>query len=118
MAPFGLIRRVTDEEAWSEPSKSPSPQGYAELITSDDEYLVFRRFGALSTRVILELQNDLIRAESELRALDEKCHVSGDTSPKSLEKDDRVILLSEIKSKLKEYSWCPRSEDEAWCDII
>jgi len=105
MSPDGLIERVTDEEAWSQPSSSSfRPQKYAELITSDDDYLIFRRFGALSARIILDLQNDLATAERELQVLDEKCSVPGNLAHESPEKNDHVLLLLEIKEKLKEYS--------------
>jgi hypothetical protein len=46
---------------------------YARYITSDNDALLFRRFGELNARILLSLQNDIEIQEKYLKALDEKC---------------------------------------------
>lgn len=72
-----------------------------ELVAADDDFLVFRRFGKLSARVMLDMQRELAQKEIELELLDRKY---GDTDGMDFEKDERFGLMSEIKVKLKEYS--------------
>jgi hypothetical protein len=77
-----------------------------EMMSVDDDFLVFRRFGALSARVMLDMQSELERKEAELQSLDRKY---GGTQAMDFEKDERVNLLAEIKFKLKEYSTISRN---------
>jgi len=50
-------------------------EGYPLLskwMASEDDFMVLRRFGALNTRVLLLLQNDIAKAERALFAIDEE----------------------------------------------
>lgn len=81
---------------------------FAELIASDDELFLLRRFGTLNARIILKLQDDICRLEAGLKKLDEEYRkatepVNNGSFRRDL-KQDRKVLLEMIKEKLKEYS--------------
>jgi len=49
------------------------PEGYPQLaaiIQSDNTFASFRQFGRLSTRILLQLQNELTEIESQVDQLD------------------------------------------------
>ncbi len=51
------------------------PQGYpkvAAFLDSDDNFMLYRRFGYLQSRLLLEKQDDLRRLEEELDRMDRK----------------------------------------------
>lgn len=84
-------------------------RGFSAFISSDDDFLVFRRFGALTARVLLGLQDQLSVFEEELEALDAKHSRTGseDIHNGSFRQEavpERTELLSKIHSKLREYS--------------
>lgn len=89
------------------------PEGYPQLakfINSHDNFAVFRRFGELSARTLLQLQVDLTDLETRLRELDNKDaadpvmvnRLNGYEDFDEWNNDQRV-LHSEIRGKLCEY---------------
>ena len=60
---------------WKHPDRLPCKYvGYrvfSKWVASDRSFFIVRRFGALNARVILDLQDELVRLDQELTALDE-----------------------------------------------
>ncbi len=89
-----------------------SPRGYPKLaafLDSDDNFMVFRRFGYLQSRLLLEKQDDLRILETQLDKLD---RADARNDPESLmtrevlEDDDakpQAELLGEIEKRFCEY---------------
>jgi len=46
---------------------------FSQFVSSDNDFLIFRRFGTLGVRVLLALQDDLTLLEEELKSLDSAC---------------------------------------------
>ena len=76
----------------------------AALQSSNPVFSIFRRFGKLHTRCLLEAQDEICRLEERLRAID-----AAETTQlylSSRQHDNNIdcqTVLSEIKSKLREY---------------
>ena len=72
---------------------------------SDDDFFVVRRFGELSARVLLRLQDRIVEIEEELQRMDEWCRTNdadngtfrGDPI------DGRKLLMDEVTSRLEQY---------------
>ncbi|KAI9868671.1 MAG: hypothetical protein M1813_004521 [Trichoglossum hirsutum] len=83
---------------------------FSRWIASDPALFIVRRFGALNTRVILCLQDEIARHEEELDRLDEKFRQAepDDTNNGSFRNDpcqDRKILIEKtLRKKLAKYS--------------
>lgn len=84
--------------------------GFASLISSDNDYFVFRRFDRLHCRVLLKLQDQLTCLEERLDNLDiawaHAPHADGgerDNSTLRQDDEERKTLLEEIQQKLQEY---------------
>ena len=86
-------------------------QNFSALLDETDN-LVFRRFGALNTRVLLHLQRDIGIEEEKLRQIDAKLqrrteevgpreHATEDARE---EEDERARLIESISAKLRAYS--------------
>lgn len=111
MAPLAPAH-ITEFDIYDQPWKYTGYKKYSWFLASDDDFLIFRRFGTLNARIILALQGDLSVAEEKLKKLDED--YSQKTAPRLYngsfrhEKDkaqqqERRKLLFEIKDKMKEY---------------
>jgi hypothetical protein len=87
------------------------PEGYprlAALLDSDEKFMLYRRFGFLQARVLLNKQDELRELEKDLDRLDKVDQANDPSLLKSREKDDaasgrRKKLLSDIEEKFKEY---------------
>ncbi|KAF2737192.1 hypothetical protein EJ04DRAFT_130378 [Polyplosphaeria fusca] len=89
------------------------PKGYpawAAFQNSDPTFRVYRRYGTLRNRVILHKQQELAGLETSLNELDEEDSNSKENKGRlgSLRRDKeddskRIILMTEIEKKLKEY---------------
>ncbi|MCJ1349443.1 hypothetical protein MMC31_007683, partial [Peltigera leucophlebia] len=93
------------------------PEGYPQLaafIDSDESFLMCRRFGWLNSRVLLYRQDELVKLEETLIAMDDDdTAYDGGKTLKSREEDDgrkdieeqvsRKTLINQIDTKLKEY---------------
>ena len=88
------------------------PRGYPRLaafVNSDNDFAIFRRFGTLYTRNLLQLQIELTEGEQKLKDLDNAEAMNPETSWKlhshlrSGYNDAKAALLDEMRSKLREY---------------
>jgi hypothetical protein len=104
---------VTQGDIYKEPWKYTGYKKYSWFLASDDDFLIFRRFGTLNARVLLLLQDELTVAEEKLKALDEqyslkdapRLHNGSFRVEQGEEKQqERRKLLLEIKDKVSEYS--------------
>ena len=72
---------------------------------SDDDFFVLRRFGELSARVLLRLQNRIVILEEHLQDMDQVCVEKGLNN--GTFRDDpiwqRQQLLDELTSRLEQY---------------
>jgi hypothetical protein len=87
------------------------PEGYprlAALLDSDENFMLYRRFGFLQARILLNKQDQLRELEKDLDRLDKLDSKKDPSVLKSREKDDAVNsrrkkILSEAEDKFKEY---------------
>jgi hypothetical protein len=84
-------------------------QGYSKFLATDNDFLIFRHFGVLNTRVLLLLQDEISVLEQELEALDftHSQPSAADIHNGSFRRESlpqRRALLLEIHKKIKEYS--------------
>ena len=92
------------------PWKHIGYRGYCDFLETDTELLILRRFGALSTRVLLALQDELVELESQLDRLEDTLARSDgpdwhNGSFRQETNETRLVLVREIDSKLRAYSW-------------
>lgn len=90
-----------------------APDGYPRLATfldSDENFMLYRRFGYLQSRLLLEKQDDLRRLESQLEVMDYEDNVPArrDILKTRLYHDDecakeRKALVEKIEKKWLEY---------------
>ncbi|KAJ4142269.1 hypothetical protein NW754_009719 [Fusarium falciforme] len=88
----------SEEEIHLKPWKFIGYKGYAEFISSDDDWFILRRFGALNVRVALALQDEVSVLEEELKKLD------ATYSQHKLYKYNAFVLQ---QSKLRRYPEAP-----------
>jgi hypothetical protein len=94
-------------------------EGYsrtAAFLSSESNFSLYRGFSCLYSRVLLDLQDEIVVLERELRALDDMQHSNGEQSRLNSRSRDirmsrkdagtrnRQTILSEIQSKLGIYS--------------
>lgn len=97
-----------------------SPKGFpivARYLDSDDCFMIYRRFGFLHARLLLNKQDELRELDEELRGMDQRDRIGDAKARKCLmsrTKDDnrplpegwersRKELLQEIEKKVMEY---------------
>ena len=100
---------VTEFDVYDQPWKYTGYKKYSWFLASDDDFLIFRRFGTLNARIILAMQDEISVAEAKLKALDDEASLKGaprrhNGSFRREEDLERKALITEIKEKLKEYS--------------
>lgn len=84
-------------------------RGYSAFLASDNDFMVFRRYGTLNARLLLYLQDQIAVLEGDLEKL-EAAHAdpaAADVNNGSFRQDPipgRKILLDKILEKVKEYS--------------
>ena len=74
-------------------------------MASDDDFFVLRRFGELSARVLLRLQNRIAMLEENLQRMDRDCVEKG-LNNGTFRYDPiwhRQQLLDELTSRLEQY---------------
>ena len=84
-------------------------RSFSAFIASDNDFFVLRRFGALSARVLLELQDQLSRVEEDLESLEKRVRDehAPDVHNGSFRQEtqiDREALVCQAQRLLKEYS--------------
>jgi hypothetical protein len=93
----------------SKPWKEVGYRGFSAFIASDNDFLIFRRFGSLNARLILYLQDQITVLESSLEELEKK-HMTEDAqdshhgSFRREQLSKRTELLEKINKKVREYS--------------
>ena len=88
------------------------PVGYpllARFLDSTDGYMIYRRFGHIQSRLLLDAQDDLLKLESQLEDLDEE-ETTDDMEALCSRKlhnanfsDQRKSLMKDIKVAYHEY---------------
>lgn len=110
--------RAVSEEFTAQSAPAPSTachwrdEGYPGLsrwMSSADDFLVLRRFGQLNIRVILRMQDRIVRKENELAELDEfsrgqRGRLPGCSSLRLEPLPQCEMVLDELRCLLKEYS--------------
>ncbi|KAI8673744.1 hypothetical protein NCS55_00695600 [Fusarium keratoplasticum] len=98
----------SEEEIQRKPWKFIGYRGYTEFLSSEDDWFVLRRFGALNVRMALALQDEISVLEDKLRELDE--NYSQRESPDRHngrfrgDAEDRSALTDLISDKLYRYN--------------
>ena len=87
-------------------------RSFCQFVSSDEDFFVLRRFGTLSARVLLNLQDQLARLEEELEAIEQQLRQrdSPDVHNGSFRGDpqeERKKKITEAQHVLREYSKCP-----------
>jgi hypothetical protein len=89
------------------------PRGFSRLaafVNSDDDMTMVRSFSLLHTRALLQLQVEITELEKAQYALDKKDETNPamknrrvSTKYKENADNEYIVLMGEIKAKLKEY---------------
>lgn len=103
---------LTPEEKKAKLWKYVGYRGFCEFLDSDNDFFILRRFGALSARILLALQDELVQFEDELTDLETQFQqvLSRDVHNGSFRRDllpDRRRLIEQIQLKLRDYSKSP-----------
>lgn len=98
----------TEKDIYKQPWRYIGYRGYSEFLSSDDDFFLLRRFGALNARIALSLQDQVSALEERLRELDQE-YTRSDSPPINNgtlrdDKEDRAELICQITAKLREYS--------------
>lgn len=106
--PITTMEEPLPEEVEKQSWKYVGYRRYTELISSDSDLLISRRFGTLNARVGLLLQDKISRLEQKLMSLDNE-HSRRDADPinNGTLRDDieeREALLIEISHHLDRYN--------------
>jgi len=94
---------------WLYPWHFTGLKKYSYFLASDDDYMVFRKFGMLNARVLLSFQDSISVDEAALQALDNS-YSRNDvpmTNNGSFREDphvERKELIASLQSKLHKYS--------------
>ena len=104
----------SEKDIQDKPWKYKGYQAFSQVIASDNDFLVIRRFGTSNARVILALQDEVSQLEEQLASF-EKVYSSKDYedinngSFREEPKPERAAITWALKAKLKEYSPLPIS---------
>jgi hypothetical protein len=100
---------VSPRDASKKPWKYIGYRGFCDFIASDNDFFVLRRFSALSARVLLALQDELVELETQLSLLEGS--TSKETAPdvhngsfRQETQKSRLALIREVDIKLRAYS--------------
>ena len=99
----------TQAEVDEKPWKYTGYQSFAAFVASDNDFFILRRFGALSARVLLGLQDQLSCLEEDLNELEKRTRINGapDVHNGSFRQDtqeERQVLVSQAQRLLRDYS--------------
>lgn len=111
MQPHSTEWEPSQAEIDAKPWKYTGYQSFSECIASDNDFFVLRRFGSLSARVLLGLQDQLSCLELDLKALEKRVREKDapdihNGSFRQETQDERQTLLSRAQRLLREYSQC------------
>ena len=102
------MTEITELDIEEKPWKYIGYRGYAEFISSDDDFYILRRFDKLNARLCLRLQDEVCNLEERLSEIDhqysrrESEDVNNGTFRDDL--DDRAQLLDLLMDKIERYS--------------
>lgn len=93
----------------NKPWKDIGYRGFCEFVDSDHDFFLLRRFGNLSVRVLLALQDELCELEAQLQILESRLSdpLAEDVHNGSFREEtseSRLALIQEIDKKLRAYS--------------
>jgi hypothetical protein len=102
-----IFRATTEEILRSQVRKHEGYQALSRFMASEDDFFVFRRFESINAEVILWLQDQITRLESELElmneAVDDKCN-NGSFRWNEENFPERTALLRKLYECTLEYS--------------
>lgn len=105
------ITPASQAEIDRKPWKYLGYPGFATWGASSKDAFVLRRFNALHARVILSMQDQIVRKEDELQSLDRWCTTRPDDIDNGTFRHDmeprRNAVLDDLRIRLKEYSKQP-----------
>ena len=108
--PSSAINAITKDDIEKKPWKYIGYRGFSSFLASDNDFLFLRRFGTLHARVLLELQDQVVRLEEQLDEIDSKVSSkaypdqhNGSFRTDAHQFQDRSELVVEIQAKLREY---------------
>ena len=116
-----IAQQATQADVEKKPWKYIGYQSFAAFVASDDDFFVLRRFGALSARVLLGLQDQLSCLEEDLDAIEKRTREKGapdvhNGSFRQETQEDRQVLVCQAQRLLRDYSqswpFFPRSAEE------
>ena len=102
------MSEITKFDVQEKPWKYIGYRGYAEFISSEEDFCIFRRFDKLNARLCLRLQDEISDFEEQLESLDheysrrESEDVNNGTFRDDLEERDE--LLDILLDKVEQYS--------------
>ena len=75
---------------------------------SDDDFFLLRKFGKLSARVLLRLQDRIVFLEEDLQRIDQRCEENGlnNGTFRYEPNEERQRLLDDLTSRLEQYRRC------------
>lgn len=99
-----------DEDIRKAPWKYSGYRVFSKWLASDQSFLITRRFGALQARVLLSLQDEIVKLEEELESMDQA--YSRKAVPKEVDNGsfrndpwpERQRTIATIGEKLRSYS--------------
>jgi hypothetical protein len=91
------------------PWKEIGYRGFSAFLASDNDFLVFRRFGAINARLLLYLQDEIVVLEEELEELEAECMAKNadDIHNGSFRQEalpERTEILEALNVKVRQYS--------------
>jgi hypothetical protein len=101
--------RQTPVPSQPKPWKEIGYRGFSAFLASDNDFLIFRRFGAINARLLLYLQDEIAILEEELEELETECMAKGaeDIHNGSFRQEalpERTGLLEALNVKVRQYS--------------
>jgi hypothetical protein len=103
---------VTSHDRSKKPWKYIGYRGFCDFVASDNDFFILRRFSALTTRVLLALQDELVELETQLSVLESQLSekLAPDVHNGSFRQETqkrRLDLIRGIDGKLRAYSTSP-----------
>jgi hypothetical protein len=101
--------RQTPTLSQPKPWKEIGYRGFSAFLASDNDFLIFRRFGAINARLLLYLQDEIAILEEELEELETECMAKGaeDVHNGSFRQEalpERTEILEALNVKIRQYS--------------
>ncbi|ERF68124.1 hypothetical protein EPUS_06935 [Endocarpon pusillum Z07020] len=100
---------VTSHDRSEKPWKYIGYRGFCDFVASDNDFFILRRFSALTARLLLILQDELVELETQLSVLESRLSekLAPDVHNGSFRQETqktRLDLIREIDKKLRAYN--------------